>query len=214
MKIFLNLLVAAGFALALFLATKMLEIPHQEFQDDPTLFLYEQGNASPAIRTEILKQLEQFQKGYEKRDTAMLEFYMDQLFSRENILILGTMPGEIYSGYEEAADLVQSDWLYWGDVHMLTESANISFSDSVAWFSMIGHVEFDLSRWLDLPLRVSGVMVQEELGWKFQQLQFQFDLTVTWVLYVIILLGLLFLVSFIRLIFLIIRTIVRRGRQA
>ena len=214
MKIFLNALVVVGFALALIITTKTLVIPHQEYQDDPSLYLYDQGNASPAIRAEIMEQLELFQDGYDKRDTSILESYMEQLFSEENILILGTMPGEIYSGYVEAADLVSSDWLLWGDVDMLVKSANISASDSVAWFSMIGHVVFDMSSWLDLPLRVSGVMVQENQGWKFQQLQFQFDLTVTWVLYVIILLGLLFLVSFIRLLFLIIRSIVRRGGQA
>ncbi len=214
MKIFLNALVVVGFALALIITTKTLVIPHQEYQDDPSLYLYDQGNASPAIRAEIMEQLEYFQEGYDLRDTTILESYMDALFSKENILILGTMPGEIYSGYVEAADLVSSDWLLWGDVDMLVKSANISASDSVAWFSMIGHVVFDMSSWLDLPLRVSGVMVQEKQGWKFQQLQFQFDLTVTWVLYVIILLGLLFLVSFIRLLFLIIRSIVRRGGQA
>lgn len=214
MKIFLNALVVVGFALALIITTKTLVIPHQEYQDDSSLYLYDQGNASPAIRAEIMEQLELFQEGYDKRDTSILESYMEQLFSRENILILGTMPREIYSGYVEAADLVSSDWLLWGDVDMLVKSANISASDSVAWFSMIGHVVFDMSSWLDLPLRVSGVMVQENQGWKFQQLQFQFDLTVTWVLYVIILLGLLFLVSFIRLLFLIIRSIVRRGGQA
>ena len=214
MKIFLNALVVVGFGLALIITTKTLVIPHQEYQDDPSLYLYDQGNASPAIRAEIMEQLEYFQEGYDLRDTTILESYMDALFSKENILILGTMPGEIYSGYVEAADLVSSDWLLWGDVDMLVKSANISASDSVAWFSMIGHVVFDMSSWLDLPLRVSGVMVQENQGWKFQQLQFQFDLTVTWVLYVIILLGLLFLVSFIRLLFLIIRSIVRRGGQA
>ena len=135
----------------------------------------------------------------------MLESYMDQLFSRENILILGTMPGEIYSGYEEAADLLSSDWLIWGDVTMMTESANISSSDSVAWFSMIGHVEFDLSRWLDLPLRVSGVMVKEGQHWKFQQLQFQFDLDSSWILSLIILLSILLLLSLVRLVVLIVR---------
>jgi hypothetical protein len=139
---------------------------------------------------------------------------MEQLFSRENILILGTMPGEIYSGYAEAADLVSSDWLYWGDVYMLVESSNISASDSVAWFSMIGHVEFDMSRWLDLPLRVSGVMVREDMGWKFQQLQFQFDLNTQWVLYVTVLLSILLLVSILRLLFVIIRASKKRGTQA
>jgi hypothetical protein len=213
MKIFLNVLVAAGFALALIITTKTLVIPHQEYQDDPYLYLYGKGNTSPAIRAEIMEQLDLFQEGYDKRDTSILESYMDQLFSKENILILGTMPGEIYSGYVEAADLVSSDWLLWGDVHMLAESSNISASDSVAWFSMIGHVVFDMSSWLDLPLRVSGVMVQENEGWKFQQLQFQFDLTVTWVLYVIILLAILLLVSIIRLVFLIIRASTGRSGQ-
>ena len=213
MKILLNVLVAAGFALALIITTKTFVIPHQEYQDDPSRFLYDQGNASPEVRAEILEQLELFQKGYDKRDTSTLESYMDALFSKENILILGTMPGEIYSGYVEAADLVSSDWLYWGDVQMLVESSNISASDSVAWFSMIGHVVFDLSNWLDLPLRVSGVMVLGEQTWKFQQLQFQFDLNIQWVLYVIILLAILLLLSIIRLLFLIIRTASRRSRQ-
>jgi len=213
MKIFLNVLLAAGFALALIILSKTFAIPYQEYQDDPSLFLYEQGNASPEVRAEILEQLEYFQKGYDQRDTSILESYMEQLFSKENILILGTMPKEIYSGYVEAADLVSSDWLLWGDVDMLVKSANISASDSVAWFSMIGHVVFDMSSLLDLPLRVSGVMVQEDQGWKFQQLQFQFDLNNLWVLYTIMLLAILLLISLVRLVVIIIRTIIRRSRQ-
>jgi len=212
MKIFLNALVVAGFALALLLTTKTFVIPHQEYQDDPNLFLYDRGNASPEVRGEILNQLKLFQDGYEKRDTTILESYMEQLFSKENILILGTMPGEIYSGYAEAADLLQSDWLYWGDVHMLVESSNISALDSVAWFSMIGHVEFDLSRWLDLPLRISGVMVRKEQAWTFQQLQFQFDLNTSWVLYVTFLLSLLLMLSILRLVFVIISILMKRGK--
>lgn len=211
MKIVLNILVIAGFALALFITTKTFEIPHQEYQEDTSLFLYNEGNASPEVRAEVMQQLELFQKGYTGRDTSILGSYMEQLFSKENILILGTMPGEIYSGYVEAADLVSSDWLYWGDVTMLTESSNISVSDSVAWFSMIGHVEFDMSSWLDLPLRVSGVMVREDVDWKFQQLQFQFDLNNLWVLYATILLGILLLASIIRLVFVLVRSSRRRG---
>ena len=89
MKILLNVLVAAGFALALIILTKTFMIPHQEYQDDPSRFLYDQGNASPAIRAEIMEQLEFFQEGYDKRDTSILESYMDALFSKENMLILG-----------------------------------------------------------------------------------------------------------------------------
>lgn len=146
MRLILNIVLVAGFALALVLTGRMLTIPHQEFQEDASMFLYGRGNATPEIRAEILDHLEQFKGGYEQRDTSALASYMEQLFSRETILILGTMPGEIYAGYDQAADLVQSDWLYWGDVQLLAESANISSKDSVAWFSMIGHVVFDLSR--------------------------------------------------------------------
>jgi hypothetical protein len=137
---------------------------------------------------------------------------MEQLFSGENILILGTMPGEIYSGYTDAAELVSSDWLYWGDVNLQVESSNISATDSVAWFSMIGNVKFDLSSLLNLPLRVSGVMVHTGGNWKFQQLQFQFDLDTQWVFLLIALLALMFLVSIIRLIFVIFRAAARKNK--
>jgi hypothetical protein len=211
MKIILNILLVAGLALALIITSKMLVIPHQEYQEDTSLFLYDRGNGSPEVRAEILRQLEIFQKGYTDRDTSILASYMDHLFSRENILILGTMPGEIYSGYEEAADLVSSDWLYWGDVSLMAESSNISARDSVAWFSMIGHVVFDLTSMLDLPLRVSGIMVLEDTGWKFQQLQFQFDMDTSWVLFLIVFLSFLFLLSVARLVYVIIRTAQKRG---
>ena len=205
MKITLNLLLILGLGLALFLATRTFQMTHAEYQNDPALFLYDHGNASGEVRSEILEQLEYFNEGYLLRDTSILEAYMDRLFSRENILILGTMPAEIYSGYAGAADLVSSDWLYWGDVNMLVESSNISVRDSVAWFSMIGHVEFDMSSLLDLPLRVTGLMVKEGKVWKFQQLQFQFDLNTQWVLYLIVFLALILLVSIIRLVLIIVR---------
>ncbi len=200
MKILLNVLVVLGFGLALFLSTRIFVMTNQKFHEDPGLFLYEQGNASGEIRSEILEQLEYFSEGYLQRDTSILESYMDRLFSRSNILVLGTMPGEIFNGYTEASDLVSSDWLYWGDVTLLVESSNISAVDSVAWFSMIGNVEFDLSRLLDLPLRVTGLMVKEEQTWKFQQLQFQFDLDTSRVLFIIFLLAFLLLVSVISLV--------------
>jgi hypothetical protein len=210
MKIFINLLVIAGFGLALFITTRIFVMTNKEFHDDPGIFLYARGSAQPLVRAEILEQLEYFREGYLQRDTSILESYMEQLFSMENILVLGTMPGEIYSGFTEAAELVSSDWLYWGDVNLLVESSNISATDSVAWFSMIGNVKFDLSSLLDLPLRVSGVMVHTGGNWKFQQLQFQFDLDTQWVFILIALLALMFLVSIVRLIFVIVRARFRK----
>ena len=204
-RIIIHILVITGLSLALFTMTKILSITHEEYYTVPDLYIFNKGNASPEIRKQILDKLQLFQDGYEARDTSNLDSYMDQLFSRENILILGTMPNEIYSGYLEAADLVSSDWLYWGDVKLLVEQSNISAMDSVVWVSTIGQVEFDLSRWLVLPLRLTGVMVNEGQDWKFQQLQFQFDLDLSWILGAILIISLLILASIVRLVFVIIR---------
>ena len=56
----------------------------------------------------------------------------------------------------------------------------------------VGFVEFDLSRFLVLPLRFSGVLVQEDFGWKFQQAQFEFDLDSSFTVMAILLLWILF----------------------
>jgi hypothetical protein len=136
---------------------------------------------------------------------------MDDLFSQENILILGTMPNEIYSGYDEATDLVRSDWLHWGDVRLLVQNANISTQGNVAWISTIGFVKFDLSRFLVLPLRFSGVLVQEDFGWKFQQAQFHFDLDSSFTVMAILLLWILFLLSVLRFFYLLYRQLRKRG---
>lgn len=199
-KIMLNSMLVLAAGLALLLTTRIFQITNPSYHDNPSLYLYGEGNAGVELRAEILEQLAYFNDGYHARDTAILDAYMDRLFSRENMLVLGTMPREIYPGFEGAADLVSSDWLYWGDVNLLVESANISAYDSVAWFSMIGNVEFDMTSLLDLPLRVSGLMVLEDQDWKFQQLQFQFDLDTSWILFVIVFLTLLLLLSIIRLV--------------
>jgi len=100
---------------------------------------------------------------------------MQSLFSKDNVLIIGTMPREIFVGYERATELVKSDWESWGDCRFAMDSANISSYGNTAWFSARGYVKFDLSSLLVIPLRLTGIMVNEDGIWKFQQQQFQFD---------------------------------------
>lgn len=203
-RIILNILLIVGLALTLFMVTKIWENTHEEYYTGIDHYVFGEGNATQEVRQEILEQLKFFQQGYEARDTSILKTYMDQLFSKEDILILGTMPNEIYAGYSAATELVLTDWLYWGDVRFLIENSKISVVDSVAWISTIGNVEFDLSRFLNLPLRLSGVMVKEDQTWKFHQAQFQFDLDSSWILGIIFLLSIMLLVSMIRLVFMLI----------
>ena len=212
MKIVNSMLIMCGLGLTLFIAIRTFKIPHKAFYDNPDTYVFTKGNADPEIRSQIEQKLFQFQNGYEARDTSVLDYFMNDLFSHENILILGTMPNEIYSGYDEASDLVRSDWLQWGDVKLLFQNANISAQGNVAWISTIGFVEFDLSRFLVLPLRFSGVLVQEDFGWKFQQVQFQFDLDSSFSVMAILLLWILFLVSVLRFFYLLYRQLITRSQ--
>jgi hypothetical protein len=65
----------------------------------------------------------------------------------------------------------------------------------------------DLSIYLVLPLRLTGVMVKENGFWKFQQMQFQFDLDLTNVLVTIVLMIIWFLVSLLSLTFVVVRSL-------
>ena len=118
---------------------------------------------------------------------------------------------QFQEGYE-ASDLVRSDWLQWGDVKLSVLNANISNYGDVAWISTIGFVEFDISRFLVLPLRFSGMLVKEDFGWKFQQVQFQFDLDSSFTVMAILLLWLLFGLSILRLFYLLYRLLITRSR--
>ena len=65
--------------------------------------LFQKEMLPTARERQIIDQLNKFQDGYSRRDTSQVEAFMESLYSRENILILGTMPGEVFSGYDRAA---------------------------------------------------------------------------------------------------------------
>jgi len=184
---------------------KTFEMPHQVYYNGEKHYPFSKGNALGEIRNSISDQLEKFEKGYIERNVEKLDEFCSELISKDNIHILGTMPYEILNDYEGARGLIESDWLYWGDVYLLMEEANISVYNSVAWVSTIGYVEFDMSRFLVLPLRFSGVMVNEDSTWKFQQMQFQFDLNNMQILITIIFLLIISIAFFIRFVFVIIK---------
>jgi len=188
MKVLRQVMKVVLISLLLYSVIIILRHPHKAYYDASDSFVYSHGNAPDSTRSEIVEQLNKFQDGYTRRDTAQLKPFMEQLFSRDNILVLGTMPHEILIGQNKVAQLVFSDWKSWGDCTFLMNNAHISTAGKVAWISTIGYVKFDMSRFLILPLRLSAVMVKENPAWKFHYMQFQFDLDVTSLLVTIILL--------------------------
>jgi hypothetical protein len=93
----------------LFLVTRIFKKADEQKILSPATAAFSKGNAPDSTRKKIIDQLNKFQDGYSKRDTSQVNAFMQALYSRENILILGTMPGEVFSGYDRAAHLVQSD---------------------------------------------------------------------------------------------------------
>jgi len=182
-----------------FLVTRIFKKADEKSILSPAKAPYSLGNSPDSVRMEIIEQLRKFQEGYSERDPENIDAFMQSLYSRENILILGTMPKEVYTGYENATRLVKTDWESWGDCRFGIDSANISSSGNTAWFSTRGYVEFDMSKHLVLPLRLSGIMVKEDMVWKFQQQQFQFDVDFTFSLIATLVISVWILLSMISL---------------
>jgi len=211
MNIIKRVVMVVVLSLLLYTVLITLRHPHSEYYDSHDTYIYSEGNASPDARTEITQQLHKFQEGYSRRDTSQLEPFMEELFSRENTLVLGTMPNEMLIGPDKVSRLVLSDWQSWGDCTFLVDNAYISTSGDVAWLSTIGYVKFDMSRFLVLPLRLSAVMVKENLDWKFQYMQFQFDLDFTYLLVTIIILMIWLSVSLVSLTVVVVRSLRKRS---
>jgi hypothetical protein len=185
----------------LFLVTRIFKKADEKVILFPAKALYSKGNSADSIRMEIIEQLRKFQNGYSNRDPKNIDTFMQSLYSKDNILILGTMPNEIYSGYEEATQLVETDWESWGNCKFEIDSANISSVGNTAWFSTKGYVAFDLSSLLVIPLRLTGIMVKENQEWLFQQQQFQFDIDFSYSLIATLIISVWILISLITLIF-------------
>ena len=194
---FLRVITLCGLLL---LITGVLRQQHQAYYSDGAGYIFGRGNASEVVRAEIMAQLHQFQDGYLERDLHQVDLFMDDIISKENILVLGTMPDEIFTNPKKVSKLVYSDWNAWGDCRFLMENAHISSDGNVAWIATIGYVRFDLPRFLVLPLRLSAVLVKENLAWKFQFVQYQFDLDLFSLFLIAIILGIWLFISLVSLI--------------
>lgn len=213
MKIVKHLLHTLFAFFMLYMLTRTLMHPHENYYNSPDLYIYSKGNTTAAERSKIVSQLNKFQDGYTKRDTSQIKSFMNELFSKDNLLVLGTMPNEILKNHNSASRLVKADWRRWGDCTFLINNSNISVSGNVAWISTIGYVKFDLSSLLVLPLRLSAVMIKEADTWKFQMMQFQFDLDLTNVLVTIVLMIIWTIFSVVLLIIVIAKSLKNYRKQ-
>ena len=77
-------------------------------------YLTEPGDAPPAVRSGVLAALRDFHEGYVRRNPAELGPFMERLFSRDDVLLIGTDTGEWARGYPAVSEFIRGDWRQWG----------------------------------------------------------------------------------------------------
>jgi hypothetical protein len=95
--------------------------------------------------TAVRAVLRRFQEGYQTRDLAELDAFMDLFVSGNQTELIGigaTERGgyEWFQGSEAIRGVIESDWTYWGDVTIDIEAARISVSGEVSWLSTTGRL--------------------------------------------------------------------------
>lgn len=166
------LLLVGGFAFGFLACLHLKSASPQAIRDRQ---LRTAGDAPPAIRAEVLASLRDFQEGYVKRDPRRLDSFMNQLFPKDNdVLILGTQGGapEWVRGYSAAAEFIRKDWQNWGDLRFNVEDSVIWASGDVAWVASVGGVR---SNGVERPVRFTAILTRVGDRWLFRQLQFQWD---------------------------------------
>jgi hypothetical protein len=87
----------------------------------------------PAIK----KVFGEFQSGYSRRDTSMVENFGNHLFARD-IFILGTGSEEWITGLIAAKKLVKNDWAYWLNLSIDTTQLHLRKAGDVYLFAVTG----------------------------------------------------------------------------
>ncbi len=89
--------------------------------------------------------LKRFQDGYAARDAGAIDEFMKLFAHDEGVEVIGTGASERsarewFEGLRCIRNIIEGDWMYWGDVRLDVERAKISVRSDVAWLSTTGTV--------------------------------------------------------------------------
>lgn len=95
--------------------------------------------------SEVRSTLQKFQDGYTTRNVTRLEEFMQLFVQDDSIEMIGVgasqrAANEWFEGLARIREIVESDWLYWGDVKFDVEGAKITVQGEAAWLSTTGTV--------------------------------------------------------------------------
>ena len=140
------------------------------------------GEALPAeLRESVLRPLRQLNAYYQKRDPELADTCIDETILPEEMLILGTNPGEIFHGRKWTKHLLQCDWKYWGQLTLDVERTALSRAGTALYFVLPAQVKLDIWRFR-LPVRITGILEERKGLWYISKLQFINNLNTAYVI--------------------------------
>ena len=133
---------------------------------------FSQTNKTEQIaRKEVIEVLQQFQDGYTKRDTTIIDEFL-KMFS-DDIVYMGIASHEFFKGKESVRELTLWDWKRWFDLKVPVSEENIRIDNEVAWFEIIGVS----GPWRDgekYEIRMVGSLIKSKDVWLFKQICFSY----------------------------------------
>ena len=89
--------------------------------------------------------LQRFRDGYTARDVSELDAFMALIVPGEEAEMIGIGASsrggvEWFQGTDQIREIIESDWTYWGDVHIDVAGAQITVCGDAAWLSTSGTV--------------------------------------------------------------------------
>jgi len=95
------------------------------------------------IQSKIRAALQKFQDGYLVREIARLDDFMQLFAPNDEIEMIGIGAAkraatEWFEGRSRIREIVENDWLYWGDVRLNVDEAKITVNGETAWLSTTG----------------------------------------------------------------------------
>ncbi len=133
------------------------------------------------LRENALRPLRQLNTYYAKRDPELADTCIDETILPDNMLILGTNPGEIFHGRKWTKHLLQCDWKYWGQLALDVERTALSRVGTAMYFVLPAQVRLDYWRFR-IPVRITGILEERNGLWYISKLQFINNLNSAYVL--------------------------------
>lgn len=123
------------------------------------------------LRENALRPLRQLNAYYAKRAPELADTCIDETILPDDMLILGTNPGEIFHGRKWTKHLLQCDWKYWGHLTLNVERSALSRAGTAMYFVLPAQVRLDFWRFR-IPVRITGILEERNGLWYISKLQF------------------------------------------